>query len=83
MAAAPKPIAVLGSTGSIGCSTLKVVAQFPERFRTKVLTAGRNTDLLAEQIERFTPEVAVVLDRASRDALLFAAPGAYLLLRVF
>ncbi len=69
MAAAPKPIAVLGSTGSIGGSTLKVVAQFPERFTVKVLTAGRNIDLLAEQIERFAPEVAVVLDRASRDAL--------------
>ncbi len=69
MAAAPKPIAVLGSTGSIGRSTLKVVERFPERFAVKVLTAGRNVDLLAGQIERFAPETAVVLDRAACDAL--------------
>jgi 1-deoxy-D-xylulose-5-phosphate reductoisomerase len=65
----PKPIAVLGATGSIGRSTLKVVARFPDRFAAKVLTAGRNIDLLARQIKRFTPEVAVVLDRDDRDAL--------------
>ncbi|MBL0714091.1 MAG: 1-deoxy-D-xylulose-5-phosphate reductoisomerase [Desulfosarcina sp.] len=64
-----KPIAVLGSTGSIGQSTLKVVERFPERFNIKTLTAGRNIDLLARQIGRFKPEVAVVLDCESRDAL--------------
>ncbi len=69
MAAAVKPIAVLGTTGSIGRSTLKVVERFPERFTIKAMTAGRNIDLLAEQIERFAPEVAVVLDSESRDDL--------------
>jgi 1-deoxy-D-xylulose-5-phosphate reductoisomerase len=69
MTTAPKPIAVLGSTGSIGRSTLKVVARFPERFAVRTLTAGRNVDRLAEQIERFAPEVAVVLDRETRDTL--------------
>ncbi len=69
MTAAPKPIAVLGSTGSIGRSTLKVAARFPDRFTIRALTAGRNVDLLAEQIERFAPEVAVVIDREARDAL--------------
>ncbi len=64
-----KPIAVMGSTGSIGRSTLKVVERFRERFAVRSLTAGRNVDLLARQIQQFAPEVAVVLDRASRDAL--------------
>ncbi|MDJ0990853.1 MAG: 1-deoxy-D-xylulose-5-phosphate reductoisomerase [Desulfobacterales bacterium] len=69
MAAAPKPIAVLGSTGSIGRSTLKVVERFPDRFSVKVLTAGRNSALLAEQIDRLAPEVAVVLDCETREEL--------------
>jgi 1-deoxy-D-xylulose-5-phosphate reductoisomerase len=69
MAPTVKPIAVLGSTGSIGRSTLKVVERFPERFEIRALTAGRNIDLLSRQIERFTPDVAVVLDRESRDVL--------------
>ena len=69
MPAIPKAITVLGSTGSIGRSTLKVVERFPERFTIKALTAGRNVDLLARQIKRFAPDVAVMLDRASRDAL--------------
>ncbi len=69
MATVPKPIAVLGSTGSIGRSTLKVVERFPDRFAIRSLTAGRNIELLAEQIRRFAPEVAVVIDRQTRDAL--------------
>ena len=64
-----KPIAVLGATGSIGRSTLKVAERFPDRFVIKALTAGRNIDLLARQIKRFAPEMAVVLDESSRDAL--------------
>ncbi|MDJ0666509.1 MAG: 1-deoxy-D-xylulose-5-phosphate reductoisomerase [Desulfobacterales bacterium] len=64
-----KALAVLGSTGSIGRSTLKVVKRFPERFKIKALTAGRNIDLLGRQIAQFSPEVAVVMDAAVRDAL--------------
>ncbi len=77
MAADAKPIAVLGSTGSIGRSTLKVVERFPDRFSIKALTAGRNIDLLAEQIKRFAPEVAVVLDPESRDALYARLGGGH------
>ncbi|MCD6225251.1 MAG: 1-deoxy-D-xylulose-5-phosphate reductoisomerase [Deltaproteobacteria bacterium] len=57
-----KQLAILGSTGSIGCNTLKIVEMFPDRFIIKVLAAKNNIELLAEQIERFRPELAVVFD---------------------
>jgi len=55
-------LTLLGSTGSIGTSTLDVVRRWPERFGIYALVAGRNTDLLAKQIEEFRPQVAVVAD---------------------
>ena len=51
-----KSIAILGSTGSIGVSTLKLVRSFPDRFRARGLVAGRNFERLAEQILEFSPE---------------------------
>jgi 1-deoxy-D-xylulose-5-phosphate reductoisomerase len=59
-----KNLTILGSTGSIGTNALKVVAQFPERFTAKVLTAGRNISKLAEQVKQFRPELVAVLDEA-------------------
>ena len=55
-----KRLTLLGSTGSIGDSTLDVVARHPERFSVYALTAHRNGDKLVEQCLRFAPEVAVV-----------------------
>ena len=52
---APKVIALLGSTGSIGTQTLELVNQFPERFSVCGLVAGRNVSLLQKQIEIFRP----------------------------
>ena len=57
-----KRLAILGSTGSIGQSALKVVAAFPERFSVGALAAHTRVDLLAEQIHGFRPELAVVKD---------------------
>ncbi len=57
-----KRLAILGSTGSIGRNVLRVVEQFPDEFSVVALAAGRNTDLLGEQLKRFSPQVAVVLD---------------------
>ncbi len=51
-----KRLAVLGSTGSIGRQTLEVVRALPDRFRVVGLTAGKNLDLLAEQVSEFKPE---------------------------
>jgi len=64
-----KAISLLGSTGSIGTSTLDVLRQWPERFRAFALVAGRNTSLLARQIVEFRPEVAVVPGPAERERL--------------
>ncbi|HEV2737382.1 MAG TPA: 1-deoxy-D-xylulose-5-phosphate reductoisomerase [Candidatus Elarobacter sp.] len=50
-----KRVAILGSTGSIGRQALDVIARHPERFEVVGLAAGRNTDLLAEQVARFGP----------------------------
>ena len=63
-----KSLAILGSTGSIGRNTLKIVEMFPERFSVKALAAGLNTDLLCSQIRQFSPDIAVVLnDDAARE----------------
>jgi 1-deoxy-D-xylulose-5-phosphate reductoisomerase len=48
-------VAVLGSTGSIGCSTLAVLARHPDRFRVVALTAHSNAELLRAQADRWRP----------------------------
>lgn len=53
-------ITLLGSTGSIGCSTLDVVRQNPDRFQIHALVAGRNIPALVSQILEFRPAVAVL-----------------------
>nr|WP_233175341.1 1-deoxy-D-xylulose-5-phosphate reductoisomerase [Dyella sp. ASV24] len=55
-------LTILGSTGSIGTSTLDVVARHPDRFRVFALTAHRQIDRLFEQCRAFLPEVVVVGD---------------------
>ncbi len=62
-------IALLGSTGSIGRSSLDVIAAFPERLRVTYLTAHKNIPLLCEQIQRFEPCGVVVADAASASLL--------------
>jgi 1-deoxy-D-xylulose-5-phosphate reductoisomerase len=62
-------LTLLGSTGSIGDSTLDVVARHPERYGVFALTAHRNGAKLAEQCLRFAPELAVVGDAATARQL--------------
>jgi 1-deoxy-D-xylulose-5-phosphate reductoisomerase len=62
-------ITLLGSTGSIGTSTLDVVRRWPERFAIHALVAGRNVALLADQISEFHPQVAVVADDRALNEL--------------
>jgi 1-deoxy-D-xylulose-5-phosphate reductoisomerase len=57
-----KAIGVLGSTGSIGKSTLDVIGNHPAEFSVSVLAGGQNVALLKNQIERFHPKLAVVFD---------------------
>ena len=57
-----KKISLLGSTGSIGRSTLEVIRQFPERFEVVALGAGSNAALLRDQIVEFSPRLVSVMD---------------------
>ncbi len=70
-------LAVLGSTGSIGVSTLDVVSRHPDRYRITALTAHCRDDVLFEQCKRFQPRHAVLLDKdaAARLARNVAAAG--------
>lgn len=64
-----KNISILGSTGSIGCNTLDVVALFPERFRVLGLSACENIERLEGQIRRFRPAM-VSLNNGKAATLL-------------
>ncbi|MGI8639722.1 MAG: 1-deoxy-D-xylulose-5-phosphate reductoisomerase [Pyrinomonadaceae bacterium] len=66
-----KAISILGSTGSIGCNTLKVV-EFLGSFRVVALGAGGNVGKLAEQVEQFQPELVAVKDETCAEELLRA-----------
>src|SRR3954469_23818791 len=63
-------IAILGSTGSIGCNALSVVESFADgRFRVVALAAGRDVERLAVQVERHAPELVAVEDDAAAESL--------------
>ena len=63
----PRGISILGSTGSIGTNTLKVVERFPDRFHVVGLAAGRQTDRLLEQIARHRPKVVSLSAEAPEE----------------
>lgn len=64
-----KQIAILGSTGSIGISTLEIVASHPDKFKVVSMTAGRNLQLFAQQVRLFNPSIAAVADKADLKTL--------------
>jgi 1-deoxy-D-xylulose-5-phosphate reductoisomerase len=79
-------VALLGCTGSIGQSVLRVLARHPDQFRLVAVAARRNAEMLGEQVARFNPRLAVLLEegaaapamngtrlRYGREALLEAA----------
>jgi len=59
-----KQIALLGSTGSIGVSTLEIVAAHPDKFRVVSLSAGKNLELCARQVRQFRPKLVALADPA-------------------
>jgi 1-deoxy-D-xylulose-5-phosphate reductoisomerase len=74
----PETIAVLGSTGSIGRSTLDILERAEEggsAFRVVALTAGSNVELLVEQARRWRPEVAVLADETGLPDLRTGLEG--------
>jgi len=74
-----KNVSVLGSTGSIGQSTLSVVASMPDAFQIGALAAGRDVDRLADQVVRFGPQFVSVANESDivrlRERLVSAGIG--------
>ena len=64
-----KRIAILGSTGSIGRSTLNVVESYPDRFEVVSLAAGRNLDVAFEQARRWKPRILSIASESDADIL--------------
>jgi 1-deoxy-D-xylulose-5-phosphate reductoisomerase len=64
-----KKLAIIGSTGSIGQNTLKVVQHLPERFQVFALAAHSSVTLLAEQISAFKPKVVTLMEASRLDDL--------------
>lgn len=64
-----KKLSILGSTGSIGVSTLEIVAAHRDRFEVVALTGGKNLELMKKQIEEFKPHVAAVISEESAKEL--------------
>ena len=64
-----RSLTILGSTGSIGLSTLDVVRQHPEKFSISCLAAGQDVTVLAEQIKEFMPDAVSVKDAESAKKL--------------
>ncbi len=69
MGTSPRRLALLGSTGSVGEQSLAVVESFPDRYRVGALAAGRNVGKLADQVQRFRPELVSVAEPAGADEL--------------
>ena len=74
----PQVLTILGSTGSIGESTLDVVSRHPEKFRVFALAGHKQVEKLAAQCQTFRPEYAVVADaeHAARLEALLKRDGA-------
>ena len=70
-----KELAIFGSTGSIGCSTLNVVRRHRDRFAVSILTAGRNLQLLIEQIREFNPRHVYIIGEKDAAVLKALFPG--------
>lgn len=71
-------ISILGATGSIGCSTLDVIAQHPELFRVFALTAHQNAERLIQQAKAFAPRYAVLTDAKAFEKASVLAQDAQL-----
>lgn len=68
-------VTILGSTGSVGRSTVDLIARDPARFPVEALVAGRNVELLARQARELRPRLAVIADEGALDDLRSALAG--------
>jgi len=78
-----KAISLLGSTGSIGTQTLDIAAQYPDEFQIVGLAAGRNVELLAQQVRQFRPKIVAICEEEKfadlKDAIADLNPQPILL----
>ncbi|MEW5795542.1 MAG: 1-deoxy-D-xylulose-5-phosphate reductoisomerase, partial [Candidatus Zixiibacteriota bacterium] len=65
----PRSLAILGSTGSIGLSTLKVLRRHPGRFEVTILAAHSNAELLEDQYREFRPRILCLVDPQAASRL--------------
>jgi 1-deoxy-D-xylulose-5-phosphate reductoisomerase len=65
-----KNLTILGSTGSIGVSTLDVVGRHPDQYHVFALVAGQNVELLVQQVLKFRPQVVVTATDITRESLI-------------
>lgn len=72
---APRRVAILGSTGSVGTQTIDLLQRNPDRYQVVALTANKNVKLLAEQARALRPAQAVVADETQYAALKEALAG--------
>jgi 1-deoxy-D-xylulose-5-phosphate reductoisomerase len=70
-----KKVTILGSTGSIGTSALKVIDKFPERFEVVALATGSNVGLLSEQIRAYNPGIVGIYDNEAYKTLKSEFPS--------
>ena len=70
-----KELAIFGSTGSIGCSTLNVVRRHRDRFAVSIFAAGRNLQRLIEQIREFNPRHVYIIEEKDAAVLKALFPG--------
>lgn len=70
-----KTLTILGSTGSIGTSTLDVIRQNPDNYRVHALVAGQNVEVLLGQIREFKPKAAVVASETVLASLISQLAG--------
>ena len=72
-----KKLSLLGATGSIGVNVLNIVRKFPSRFTIVGLAAGRNVELLSQQVEEFKPEIVSVIDEEHGERLASMLPSSW------
>lgn len=71
----PRSVTILGSTGSVGQSTVDLIERNPESYRVEALVAGTSVELLAKQARQLGARLAVVADPARYGALKEALAG--------
>ena len=73
--AAPRSVTILGSTGSVGCSTIDLIERNPDAYVVEALTARRNADLLVEQAKKLRPRYVAIGDEEHYHAVKAGLSG--------